>query len=90
MRDESKCGYIFLYTLIKIACGVLGMLFMSFYALGSVPVAVLGGYTLAGVIVGEDQGGWGSKGYIAYMWLMAIFQMSWVLAAVDYGNRLDS
>ena len=70
---------------MKMAAGVVGTIFMSFLAVGSIPIAVFGSFTLRSSVLVKDFGG---GGIVAYMWFMGLFQMAWILAATEYDSRM--
>ena len=86
-KDASKTGYVFLITLLKIASGICGAIFLSYFAAGTVPIAILMGYCYCVVNWAFDMNG---KGVITYMIFMALFNITWIVAATEYDSRMPS
>ena len=77
-----------LLTFIRIAGGVVGALYLSFFAAATAPVALLMGYTLCMSSVVDN--GFGKKGFSSYMIFMGIFNLLWIFAASNYDARVPS
>ena len=87
-KNCSSCGYMTLLTFIRIAGGVVGALYLSFFAAATAPVALLMGYTLCMSSVVDN--GFGKKGFSSYMIFMGIFNLLWIFAASNYDARVPS
>ena len=88
-KNCSRCGYMVLLTLIRIAGGVMGALYLSFFAAATAPVAVLMSYTLCMSSL-VDFGRFGKKGFSSYMIFMGIFNLLWLFAATNYDASVPS
>ena len=86
-KDGSKTGYVALIAALKIAAGVCGALFMSYFAAATIPIAVLMSYCYCVVNWAFDMSG---KGVITYMVFIALFNFAWIVAATEYDSRMPS
>ena len=88
--DDQGCGkngYVFLMTLIKLAGGIVGSLYISLFCAATCPIAVLMGYTYCVVNSAFDFSG---KGVVSYIMFMAIFNVAWINALTEYDSRQPS
>ena len=86
-KNDTKVGYILLITLLKIGSGVCGAIFLSYFAAATVPIAILMSYCYCVVHWAFDMNG---KGIGTYMMFMALFNLTWIMAATEYDSRMAS
>ena len=55
--DAAGCGYICMMTVLRVAAGVCGILFISYFAAATIPLSVLMGVQLANYKYGGESVG---------------------------------